>query len=170
MWIADALTLVRVPIAIFIWLAYGDVAWCVALVGLAALTDTLDGTVARALRRRRGRVDAPSHGDWLDPLADKLFVAIVVTAVAVHAPSSWPVLGLIAARELVLVPIAALYVALRRRPRRPLRAAPIGKAATVAQFLAMAALLGGAPDLALGLGIIAAVTGLAAAIQFVLRA
>ena len=168
MWIADALTLSRVPIAILVALTYGDHRWTVALVGLAALTDALDGRVARYMRRRHGiPEDAPSRGDWLDPIADKLFVVIVLATVVAHQPHAWTLVGLVAAREIVLVPIAVFYFVRRHRPARTrLRASPIGKAATIVQFFAIAALIAW-PATATWLAIAAAVTGVAAAAQYV---
>ena len=76
MWPAHALTLTRIPIAIAMFWASGLLA--VVLVALAALTDALDGNVARWLKRRGHTT--PDIGGWLDPLVDKLFVAIVVIA------------------------------------------------------------------------------------------
>ena len=79
MWIAHALTLSRIPIALALWSVWGDPVWSLALVALAALTDTLDGNVAR-WRKRRGST-GPDIGGWLDPVVDKLFVVIVLGAI-----------------------------------------------------------------------------------------
>jgi|SRR5688572_13257915 phosphatidylglycerophosphate synthase len=164
MWIAHALTLSRIPLAIALWWAYGDAAATVTLVGLAALTDTLDGHVARAMKRRGVR--GPDIGGWLDPLVDKLFVVAALVVIAGHG-GDLRVLALIGARELVMVPLVAIYLA-RSRPHRELRADVYGKAATVAQFVALAIVLG-APSWGLPAAIVAAVLGLTAVVHYAIR-
>ena len=64
MWIAHALTLSRIPIGVVFWLTYGDWRWSLALVVLAALTDAVDGNVARWWKRRTGDT-RPSIGEWM---------------------------------------------------------------------------------------------------------
>lgn len=158
LWLAHALTLSRIPLALALVAAYGDPAWAIAVIALAALTDTLDGNVARALQRR-GHTH-PAIGGWLDPLVDKLFIVIVL-AVLVGRGGDLRVVVLIGARELVMVPLAALFVA-RHRPTRELRADALGKAATVAQFVAVAIAIG-LPAYALPAAVLTAALGLAAA-------
>src|SRR4051812_9684951 len=104
MWLANALTLSRIPLAVVFWMTYGDPRLSIALVGLAALTDAADGTVARWAQRRRGGAPRSTAGEWLDPLADKIFVIGVLGAIQVHDPAPWGLIALIAARELVLIP------------------------------------------------------------------
>jgi cardiolipin synthase len=166
--VAHALTLSRIPLAVVFWLTYGDHAWSVALVGLAALTDAADGTVARRAMRRSGATR--SAGEWLDPLADKVFVIGVLGAIQAHDPAPWALVALIAARELVLIPLAALYrVIVPSRMPHAFKAGPIGKAATIAELAAVAALIFDSP-LALPLAIAAATLGLAAVAAYVARA
>jgi phosphatidylglycerophosphate synthase len=162
LWLAHGLTLSRLPIAAALVAAYGRTGWAIALVALAAATDTADGTVARALQRR-GHTE-PAIGGWLDPLVDKIFIAVVVGAIAWHTRDVVLVL-LIGARELVLVPLVIAYLA-RHRPTAELRADALGKAATVAQFFACAVALASPPH-AYPLAIAAAVLGLAAVVHYV---
>lgn len=164
MWLAHTLTLSRIPLALALWKAYGNAAWSVALVVLAALTDAADGTVARWMQRQ-GHT-RPAIGGWLDPLVDKIFVVIVLVVIWFESRDAL-VIALIGARELILAPLAVVYVA-RHRPMRELRADPIGKAATVAQFVALAITLG-VPPWALPAAIVAAALGLAAAGHYVAR-
>jgi len=168
MWLANALTLSRIPLAGAFWVTYGHRGWSIALVVLAALTDAVDGTVARMAQHRRG-VTGPTAGEWLDPLADKVFVIGVLAAIQVHDPAPWGVIALIAARELVLVPLAAAYrLVVPGRAPHAFKAGPLGKAATVAELAAIAALILRAP-VALPLAIAAAGLGLAAVITYVSR-
>jgi cardiolipin synthase (CMP-forming) len=158
MWPAHALTLSRIPIAIAMFWAPPLLA--VVLVALAALTDMLDGNVARWLKRH-GRT-RPDIGGWLDPVVDKLFVAIVVVALA-RSVDPW-LLALIATREALLIPIAIGHLA-SRGSLDNLHADTIGKVATVAQMIALAIVIG-LPDFGLYAAATAALLGLAAAIHY----
>lgn len=87
---------------------------------------------------------AGTTGAWLDPVCDKVFVAAVLGAIWFHLrpPLGW--LALILGREIVQVPLSLVYLAvpsLRRWLRYDFRAAFPGKAATVLQFAAIAALM-----------------------------
>ncbi|HEY6477879.1 MAG TPA: CDP-alcohol phosphatidyltransferase family protein, partial [Polyangia bacterium] len=127
-----------------------------AVMAAAAATDVLDGTLAR----RRG-VDLAGVGSWLDPICDKLFVGAVLAALYVERRVPLGLLALVVARELLQLPMSIVYRAvpiLRRWLRYDFRASILGKAATIAQFLAIAALVAGAPPrlpvyLAFALGI-----------------
>jgi cardiolipin synthase len=150
----NALTLIRLPLAGMVWVAPHDRAWLFAVLAAAAMSDVLDGRVARFLRARllaRGGDphelgEAHAVGAWLDPLCDKLFVLSVVAAVtAVYRPAAGDIL-LIATREIILIPFAVAYSlapSLRRRLhlRFDFRAGALGKATTVAQFAAIASVV-----------------------------
>jgi phosphatidylglycerophosphate synthase len=164
-WFAHALTLSRIPLAIALWRVWGDPAWSVALVALAAVTDAADGRVARWAKRRGG--SGPDIGGWLDPAADKLFVAVVLAAIWVHT-GQLAVIALVGARELVLVPLTVVYLA-RRMPHRPLRADGFGKIATVAQFIALC-VIAVAPGFAVPAALVAATLGLVAACHYIVAA
>ncbi len=158
MWPAHALTLSRIPLAIGLWFVHGI--WAVALVGLAALTDMADGTVARWLQRR-GRT-TPDIGGWLDPATDKLFVVIALASLAREVD---PVILLsLAAREILLVPVAIVYLA-RHVALRELHADVLGKVATVVQLIALAIVLG-LPRFGLPAALIAGAFGIAAAMHY----
>ena len=168
MWLANALTLSRIPLAAAFWATYGHPGWSIALVVVAALTDSVDGMVARWAQRRRGFTGSTA-GEWLDPLADKVFVVVVLGAIQVHDPAPWGLVALIAARELVIVPLAAAYrLVVPGRAPHAFKAGPLGKAATIAELGAITALILRTP-LALPLAIAAAGLGLAAVITYVSR-
>lgn len=169
MWLAHALTISRIPLAVVFWLTYGDRAWSVALIVLAALTDAADGNVARWSRRRTGDT-RPSAGEWLDPLADKVFVILVLGAIQVHDPAPWWIVALIVARELVLIPLAMVYrLVVHGRGKHTFKAGAVGKAATIVEFCAVVALILHSPAI-LPLAILAAVLGLGAIIMYIARA
>ena len=161
LWIAHALTLVRIPLAIAFYFTYDTPHLALAAIGTAALTDTLDGTVARALKRRGA--GGPDIGGWLDPAMDKIFVVLVVIALWLRTHDAL-LLVLVGARELLFVPLAAVYLA-RRQVRATLHADPIGKAATVAQFCTLAVIVAW-PRYALPAAIVTAALGVAAVVGY----
>ena len=94
----------------------------------------------------------------------------VLGAIQTHDPAPWGLIALIAARELVLVPLAAAYrLVVPSRMPHAFKAGPIGKAATIAELGAIAALIVDSV-LALPLAIAAATLGLAAVGIYVARA
>ncbi len=119
------------------WLRPEDPLFVLALMAVAGASDVLDGWVAR----RSGGGDA---GVWLDPLCDKLFIVSAVAAVWCARRPPIELLPLLVSREIVqLATFALMAVVPRLRPRRgfDLRAAVVGKLATVLQFATVAAIL-----------------------------
>ena len=169
MWLANALTISRIPIAVVFWLTYGDWRWSLGLVALAAATDAADGNVARWARRRTGDTSA-SAGEWLDPVADKVFILVVLAAIQVHDPAPWGLLALIVARELVIIPLGAIYrLVVHGRREHAFQAGALGKAATVAELFAIGALILRSP-VVWPLAVAAAVLGLLAVGHYIIRA
>ena len=164
LWLAHALTLSRIPIAIALAWAYGETWLAVALIALAAATDAGDGNLARYLQRR-GHT-RPAIGGWLDPLVDKIFVAVVLVIIWVQSRDVL-LIALVGAREIVMVPLVAIYLARRGRTDH-LHADPIGKAATIAQFVALGVAVA-KPGWALVPALAAAGLGLAAVAHYVAR-
>ncbi|HEY4059323.1 MAG TPA: CDP-alcohol phosphatidyltransferase family protein [Kofleriaceae bacterium] len=164
MWLAHALTLARLPLALALTQTFGDRAWSALIVVLAAATDAADGTVARAMKKRGST--GPDIGGWLDPVVDKIFVVIVLITIYVHTHDI-ALLALIAAREILMVPLMLVYV-LRGRPVKTLHARPIGKVATIVQFFACAVAV---VDIryAWPLAIAAAVLGAAAIADYIIQ-
>jgi cardiolipin synthase (CMP-forming) len=166
----NLLSLARLPLGWLFWVALGPTpAHAVRALGVmavAAVTDVLDGTLAR----RRG-LDVAGAGAWLDPTCDKLFIAAVLAALHFERGVSFAILALIVARELLQLPMVIVYRAsptLRRWLRYDFRASLLGKGATVAQFLAIAALMLGFP--ARALATLAFVLGVTALVDYVRRA
>lgn len=164
--VADALSLSRLVLGALAWPLAGNPLAIVALMGLAGLSDVADGWFAR--RKPAASSDA---GVWLDPLCDKVFVLSVAAAVVAWGGVDILALALVATRELLLAPfiVASLSMPRARRARLNWRAAPIGKATTFVQLVALVALvLHG--EIGQGLAIIAAALGLVAAAYYLLRA
>jgi len=129
----DLLSLLRIPLAVAFVVVPGVAARLVVL-GLASLSDFLDGIWAR-------RIGGSRLGVVLDPVCDKIFIAaafVVVIRSGVLAPLE--VLGVLL-RDIVAL-VAFLTTWIRRRPTTlPARAG--GKAVTVAQLLTLLAFLAG---------------------------
>ncbi|MGE0551095.1 MAG: CDP-alcohol phosphatidyltransferase family protein [Kofleriaceae bacterium] len=164
MWLAHALTLSRLPIALAIVGCRDRPAWSLALLVLAALTDTADGQVARWMQRRGST--GPDIGGWLDPLVDKTFVAIVL-AVVWTITHDVGLIAVIGVREILLLPLIAAYIA-RGGEARDVHADPLGKATTIAQFVAIALALTRS-DYAWPAAIIAGLLGVAAVTHYGVR-
>ena len=158
--------------AAVVWIAPDRPAWVLTLMVLAAVTDLLDGWLARRLSSTAPD-GAPAGfrniGAWLDPICDKTFVVSALAAVTYGTGTPLWVMLLVAAREIIQVP---LYLVLKARGvfmRFDFRASLMGKAATVTQFAAVAALLFRHPS-ALPLAGAAAVAGTTAAAYYAIRA
>ena len=141
----NLLSLSRLPLGGVFWVALGPTperaVLALGVMALAAVTDVLDGTIAR----RRG-VSTAGMGSWLDPICDKLFVGAVLAALHFERGVPWWLLAVIVARELIQLPMVIVYrvfPTLRHWLRYDFRASHLGKAATIIQFLAIGALVMG---------------------------
>ena len=161
----NLLSLSRLPLGGVFWVALGptptmtNAVLAIGVMALAAVTDVLDGTIAR----RRGMSTA-GMGSWLDPICDKLFVGAVLAALHFERGVPLWLLAVIVARELMQLPMVLVYRAfptLRHWLRYDFRASHLGKTATIVQFLAIGSLVMGWPAAipfawgAFGLGLVA---------------
>ena len=142
-------------VAPVVWLiALGHPALALAVFSLASLSDLVDGRLAR---RRR---EVTAMGTFLDPLADKILIVGTLAALAVQGAAPAWLVAIVVARELVAVEV---------RVRSPgLAASPDGKAKTVLQAIATAALLASVAWPSAGLATAAGALLLAAALLTVL--
>ncbi|HVV85151.1 MAG TPA: CDP-alcohol phosphatidyltransferase family protein [Kofleriaceae bacterium] len=171
-WLANLLTLSRLPLAALFWLVVDRPAPAIAVLAAAALTDLADGRVARYARRGQP-AGGGEVGAWLDPLCDKLFAiaALVAVLVRLHAPAAD--VAAIAARDLIMAPLVVVYrlTPLHRRVDIELRASFAGKVATAAQLVALVAIVGRAPPAAvLALALASGALGLYAAARYLVAA
>jgi CDP-diacylglycerol--glycerol-3-phosphate 3-phosphatidyltransferase len=130
---ADALAILRALAAIpIVWaIAVDDTAVAFALFALAAISDAIDGRLAR-----RGTLGA--RGAFLDPLADKILVLATLVALALAGLVNAWLVGLIAARELIVLGLRARAYARGQR----LSADGTAKAKTVLEMSGTALLVG----------------------------
>lgn len=133
MTIANVLTLFRAVagIPIFVALGYGERTLALVLFGLAAISDALDGVLAR-----RGGT-AEGHGMILDPLADKALVLLTLVALALVGSAPLGIAAIIVVRE---VCVAAARVLAYRKGLRT-HAAVAAKVKTACEMAALALLI-----------------------------
>lgn len=129
--LADALTAIRIPLAVAFVLLPSLGARLVILV-VAAVSDFSDGWVAR-------RYGASRIGAVLDPVADKLFAAAAFGVVLLSGRLHWYEVVAVLARDIVASVAVLVAVALGRTTTVPARAG--GKAVTLLQFLTLLAFL-----------------------------
>ena len=131
----NLLTLVRICIAPFLVVAIlqGEYTLGFALFVAAGLTDALDGALARVLKQRS------TLGQYLDPVADKLLLSTLFLVLMYKRLIPPAVTVLVFGRDVgILLVSAILYAAAGRREFHP---SIFGKANTVAQIAAVAAVL-----------------------------
>jgi cardiolipin synthase (CMP-forming) len=136
----NLLSLVRLPLAGLVWVRPGDAVWMLALLAAAAISDGLDGYVARHMKHRVKRYGTDDVGAWLDPVCDKIFVLSAVIAVVVAFRPPWEILALVLVRDLltaILVVVFRVAAGPDAFHRHDFRAVHVGKATTVLQFATM---------------------------------
>jgi cardiolipin synthase (CMP-forming) len=135
----SAARLLGVPV--FLWLVLGprtatsDLI-AAGILGLAGITDWLDGKLARMLNQQS------RLGALLDPAADRLYIAATIIALAVRGIMPWWLFGAIAGRELIVG--VALLVLQRRTDYGALQVSFVGKTATLCLMYAFPLLFLGA--------------------------
>ncbi|QCO67429.1 CDP-diacylglycerol--glycerol-3-phosphate 3-phosphatidyltransferase [Luteimonas yindakuii] len=106
-----------------------------AIFGLAAITDWLDGWIARRYHQ------SSAFGAFLDPVADKLMVAVALFLIVQGHPTPWMAFwaAVIVGREIAVSALREWMAALGQRAT--VRVAAIGKFKTVVQMVALLCLL-----------------------------
>lgn len=158
--LATVLTLGRiVMIPVLVLLFYAPWTWTHKAASMvfmvAALTDWLDGWVARRFDQ------ASSFGAFLDPVADKLMVAVALVLVLQRDPHSWLaiVCAVIIGREISISALREWMAELGKRAM--VRVGSLGKVKTIVQMVALTMLLWrdnlwGIPIYAIGLVLLVA--------------
>ncbi len=135
----NALTFLRaLLVPVILWLLVqdteGDVLrwWAFGIFVFAALTDSIDGWVARRF------TGVTRWGQLADPIADKLLIIGSLSSLAFIGELPWWAVQVIVVRELA---ITLLRVQLVRRMDLVMPASPWGKFKTVSQVIAVGAYL-----------------------------
>ncbi len=165
--VPNALTIVRfaaIPLFVWLYVEAGDgSAWGAGIVfGLAAITDQLDGYLAR-----RWHVES-AFGKVADPLADRLMIGVAVVLLWVDGRLPWPAALIVLARDALLVVGYRLVV-----PRGyDFEVSRLGKAATWILYFSLACVLVTAKgtDWPLWLFWVGVALAVAASVQYVRKA
>ncbi|MGV8959245.1 MAG: CDP-diacylglycerol--glycerol-3-phosphate 3-phosphatidyltransferase [Stenotrophomonas sp.] len=106
-----------------------------AIFGFAAITDWLDGWVARRYELHS------AFGAFLDPVADKLMVAVALFLIVQGHPTAWMAFwaAVIVGREIAVSALREWMAEIGQRAK--VRVAMIGKVKTTAQMVALLCLL-----------------------------
>ena len=126
-------------IPVIVWSFYQNTAWSPTLsAGLfifAGITDWADGYFAR-LWKQESR-----FGAFLDPVADKLIVAVVLILIVEREATMWMTLSacIIIGREIIISALREWMAESGKRSK--VAVAYIGKVKTAAQFVALSCLL-----------------------------
>lgn len=134
--LANKITIARILLVpIFMFFLLTNIPYGVTIAALifiiAALTDSLDGYIARS------RNQITKLGKFMDPLADKLLVtAALVSLVQMDRLPAW-VTVIIISREIIV----SVFRAVAASEGIVIAASPWGKAKTVSQIVAILALL-----------------------------
>jgi len=134
--IPNSLTLMRIVlIPVFVIVFYLPTSWShtatAAIFTLAAITDWLDGYLARRLNQ------ISKLGAFLDPVADKLMVAVVLVLLLERDPTPWLAApaAIIIGREITVSALREWMAELGERKR--VAVSGMGKIKTIAQMLAL---------------------------------
>ncbi|BES85588.1 CDP-diacylglycerol--glycerol-3-phosphate 3-phosphatidyltransferase [Pectobacterium araliae] len=152
--IPTLLTLFRVALIPFFVLAfYLPFAWAPLLCSLifvfAAVTDWFDGFLARRWKQ------TTRFGAFLDPVADKVMVAVALVLVAEYYHSWWITLptATMIAREIIISALREWMAEIGKRSS--VAVSWIGKVKTTAQMMALFALLWRPERIVEGIGVVA---------------
>lgn len=96
--------LLTIPSAVLLWQGHNYLAYAVAV--LSYITDLLDGWLARKLD------EVSEAGKIIDPLADKIYVAVITSLLVVMGKLPLWFVVLILSRDLVIM-LAGIYIARR---------------------------------------------------------
>lgn len=127
----------RLPLAVVFPFTLGRPALCLGVLAAAALSDVLDGWIARKFSL------ATATGAVVDGVTDKGFATVVLVTLLVTRAFSLGDVALLFVRELLEIPLVVWAVLSHHVRKRKLdeRANVFGKAATTLQFVSVIAAL-----------------------------
>ena len=131
-----------IPVVVILFFAQfpGHQLWAALVFGIASFTDWLDGYLARRLNQ------TSAFGAFIDPVADKLLVSLVLVLLVANYSTVWFILpvSLIIGREIL---VSALREWMASRNQRDVVAVAFaGKVKTTVQMIAILVLLASDPS------------------------
>ena len=136
-----------VPLFLWVYLSLDRPGVAFAILAFGAVTDYLDGKLARLLHQES------ALGAALDPAIDRLYIISTLFALADKQVISWVIVGILVARDFAL---AGVLLVMKRQKRGLLPVTYLGKAATFNLLYAFPLLLLGGES---GFGRIARIFG-----------
>ena len=162
--IPNSLTIIRILlIPVFILVFYLPYKWthlaAAILFALGAITDWLDGYLARKLNQ------TSRFGAFLDPVADKLLVAVALVLLVQADPRAWLAItaAIIIGREIAVSALREFMAEMGQRSQ--VKVAMVGKIKTMAQMSAIVLMIyrvpvGEFPTYAVGFALLIIAAGL----------
>ncbi|MGI8648040.1 MAG: CDP-diacylglycerol--glycerol-3-phosphate 3-phosphatidyltransferase [Acidimicrobiales bacterium] len=141
--VPNALSMLRIAgVPLFVWLIVGPAAyeWAAVVLMVSGFTDWLDGYLARRLSQ------TSRLGQFLDPLADRLYIFASLVALLVSSITPIWLVAAIVVRDVLLLCTGPI---LFRRGYRSLAVNFVGKAGTMGLLIAIPMLLLGASQVPL---------------------
>lgn len=124
--------LILVPLIVWSYMGLQNTTLCIILLALSALSDILDGQIARRCNM------ISDLGKVLDPVADKLTQSCIVLCLAFTYPLLWVLLGLCLVRETCMGILG--YLTIRKTGKVP-GARWYGKVSTVVLYASALSML-----------------------------
>jgi cardiolipin synthase len=104
--VPNQITLLRlgfIPIFLIL-ISYEEYKWALVILVVAALTDGIDGLLARKLNQRS------ALGAYLDPIADKLLLSSSFVVLAMAKKVAWWLTLMVLSRDVLLLIVAAVII------------------------------------------------------------
>ena len=104
--VPNQITLLRlgfIPIFLIL-ISYEEYKWALMILVVAALTDGIDGLLARKLNQRS------ALGAYLDPIADKLLLSSSFVVLAMAKKVAWWLTLMVLSRDVLLLIVAAVII------------------------------------------------------------
>ena len=122
--VPNQITLLRLGFLPFflILVLYEEFHWALLVLVFVALTDTIDGYLARRLHQRS------ALGAYLDPIADKLLLSSSFVVLAMGKKIGWWLTMMVLSRDILLLVVAAVILIVQGY--RPFPPSLLGKATT----------------------------------------
>src|SRR6201993_5091924 len=143
--VPNQITLLRLGFLPFflILVFYEEYRWALAVLVFVALTDAIDGFLARRLHQKS------ALGAYLDPIADKLLLSSSFVVLAMAKKIAWWLTIMVLSRDILLLVVAAVIILISGY--RPFPPSLLGKATTLFQIVLVfvVVLHAGYPDLGL---------------------
>jgi cardiolipin synthase (CMP-forming) len=123
--VPNQITLLRLGFLPFflILIFYEEYRWALMVLVFVALTDAIDGYLARRLQQKS------ALGAYLDPIADKLLLSSSFVVLAMAKKIAWWLTILVLSRDVLLLVVAAVILIIQGY--RPFPPSLLGKATTL---------------------------------------